>query len=142
VSLPCWELFEEQDQSYRDEVLPPAVRKRVAIEVGVSLGWERWVGDEGAIIGLDHFGASAPAATIFEHFGFTPGRVAEVASGVVAGTVRGRIPTSEPGHLPATVPGRGPSVTGAGTRGAHDGTSDRGRGSGVERSSGRDPGHS
>jgi len=57
VSLPCWERFEAQDQAYRDAVLPPDVRKRVSIEVGVSLGWERWVGDEGAIIGLDHFGA-------------------------------------------------------------------------------------
>ena len=71
VSLPCWERFEAQDQAYRDEVLPPAVRKRVSVEIGVSLGWERWVGDEGAIVGLDHFGASAPAGTIFEHFGFT-----------------------------------------------------------------------
>ena len=60
VSLPCWERFDAQDQAYRDEVLPPAVRKRVSVEIGVSLGWERWVGDEGAIIGLDHFGASAP----------------------------------------------------------------------------------
>ena len=61
VSLPCWERFEAQDQAYRDAVLPPAVRKRVSVEIGVPLGWERWVGDEGAIIGLDHFGASAPA---------------------------------------------------------------------------------
>src|SRR3954454_19085161 len=67
VSLPCWERFEAQDQAYRDSVLPPDVRKRVSVEVGVSLGWERWVGDEGAIIGLDHYGASAPAGTIFEH---------------------------------------------------------------------------
>ena len=67
---------------------------------GVSLGWERWVGDEGAIVGLDHFGASAPAGTIFEKFGFTVDRVAEVARDVVAGKVRGPIPTLEPGHLP------------------------------------------
>ena len=53
--------FDAQDQAYRDAVLPPTVRKRVSVEIGVSLGWERWVGDEGAIIGLDHFGASAPA---------------------------------------------------------------------------------
>ena len=75
VSLPCWERFDAQDQAYRDDVLPPSVRKRVSVEVGVSLGWERWVGDEGAIIGLDHFGASAPAGTIFEKFGFTADRV-------------------------------------------------------------------
>ena len=80
MSLPCWERFEAQDQAYRDVVLPPAVRKRVSVEVGVSLGWERWVGDEGAIIGLDHFGASAPAGTIFEHFGFTAERVTDVAA--------------------------------------------------------------
>ncbi len=69
VSLPCWERFDAQDAAYRDSVLPPTVRKRVSVEIGVSLGWERWVGDDGAIIGLDHFGASAPAGTIFEHLG-------------------------------------------------------------------------
>ena len=79
VSLPCWERFDDQDAAYRDEVLPPSVRKRVSVEIGVSLGWERWVGDEGAIVGLDHFGASAPAGTIFEHFGFTADRVEDVA---------------------------------------------------------------
>ena len=83
VSLPCWELFDLQDQAYRDEVLPPDVRARVSVEIGVSLGWERWVGDAGAIIGLDHFGASAPAGTIFEHFGFTTERVTDVGRRVV-----------------------------------------------------------
>src|SRR5512141_2077985 len=92
VSLPCWEQFEAQDQAYRDAVLPPAVRKRVSVEIGVPLGWERWVGDEGAIIGLDHFGASAPAAAIFEHLGFTAGRVTDVARRVVREGLRGRIP--------------------------------------------------
>ncbi len=71
VSLPCWERFDAQDAAYRDEVLPPTARRRLSVEAGVSLGWERWVGDEGAILGLDRFGASAPAATIFEAFGFT-----------------------------------------------------------------------
>jgi hypothetical protein len=85
VSLPCWELFEQQDQGYRDEVLPPAVRKRVSVEAGVSLGWERWVGDEGAIVGLDHFGASAPAGTVFKEFGFTVERVTDVAKRVLRG---------------------------------------------------------
>ncbi len=98
VSLPCWELFEAQDQAYRDAVLPPAVRKRVSVEIGVSLGWERWVGDEGAIVGLDHFGASAPAGTIFEQFGFTAERVAEVARKVVREGLRGRIPTLDGGE--------------------------------------------
>ena len=92
VSLPCWEQFEAQDQAYRDAVLPPAVRKRVSVEIGVPMGWERWVGDEGAIIGLDHFGTSAPAPTIFEHFGFTAERVTDVARRVVRDGLRGRIP--------------------------------------------------
>jgi transketolase len=92
VSLPCWERFEAQDQAYRDAVLPPAVRKRVSVEIGVPMGWERWVGDEGAIIGLDHFGASAPASAIFEHFGFTAERVTDVARRVVRDGLHGRIP--------------------------------------------------
>ena len=61
VSLPCWERFEAQDQAYRESVLPAGVRKRVTVEAGVSMGWERYAGDQGAIIGIDHFGASAPA---------------------------------------------------------------------------------
>ncbi len=92
VSLPCWEQFEAQDQTYRDAVLPPNVRKRVSVEIGVPLGWERWVGDEGAIVGLDHFGASAPAPAIFEHLGFTAGRVTDVARRVLREGLRGRIP--------------------------------------------------
>jgi transketolase len=132
VSLPCWELFEQQDEAYRNEVLPPDVRKRVSVEVGVSLGWERWVGDEGAVIGLDHFGASAPAGTIFERFGFTTDRVADVARRVIREGLRGRIPTLEPGHLPAV--GRS-----HGTGGDHP-TIEEGD-SGVDRSGGSDPGH-
>ena len=99
MSLPCWERFEAQDQAYRDEVLPPAVRKRVSVEVGVSLGWDRWVGDEGAIVGLDHFGASAPAGTIFAKFGFTAERVAEVGRAVVRDGLHGRVPTVDGGHF-------------------------------------------
>ena len=98
VSLPCWERFEAQNQAYRDLVLPPSVRRRVSVEIGVSMGWERWVGDEGAIIGLDHFGASAPAATILEQFGFTAQRVTDVARRVVREGLRGRIPTLEGDH--------------------------------------------
>ena len=132
VSLPCWELFEQQDEAYRNEVLPPDVRKRVSVEVGVSLGWERWVGDEGAVIGLDHFGASAPAGTIFERFGFTTDRVVDVARRVVREGLRGRIPTLEPGHLPAV--GRSHA-----SGGDHP-TIEEGD-SGVDRSGGSDPGH-
>jgi transketolase len=93
VSLPCWERFDAQDQAYRDRVLPPSVRARVSVEVGASMGWERWVGDEGAIVGLDHFGASAPAGTIFERLGFTADRVTDVARRVVRDGLHGRIPT-------------------------------------------------
>ncbi|MGZ8437349.1 MAG: transketolase-like TK C-terminal-containing protein, partial [Candidatus Limnocylindrales bacterium] len=75
-----------------DAVLPPSVRKRVSVEIGVPMGWERWVGDEGAIIGLDRFGASAPAAAIFEHFGFTAERITDVARRVVRDGLRGRVP--------------------------------------------------
>lgn len=91
VSLPCWEAFEGQNAAYRESVLPAAVRKRVAIEVGVSLGWERWAGDEGAIIGLDRFGASAPASTILQAFGFTTSAVADVGRRVVREGFRGRV---------------------------------------------------
>jgi transketolase len=129
VSLPCWERFEAQDGSYRDEVLPPSVRKRVSVEVGVSLGWERWVGDEGAIIGLDHFGASAPAGTIFEHFGFTVSRVAEVGRRVVRDGLRGRIGTVDGGHFAHM-----------GSGGAHPTL--RSGEAGVDRTEDSDPGHS
>ena len=77
------------------------MRRRVTIEAGATLGWERYVGDEGAILGIDHYGASAPAATIFEHLGFTTDRVADVARRVVRDGLRGRIPTLDPGHQPA-----------------------------------------
>jgi transketolase len=100
VSLPCWEAFEAQAPAYREAVLPPEVRKRVSVEIGVSLGWERWTGDEGAIIALDHFGASAPAAAIFEHFGFTANRVAEVGRAVVRDGLRGRIAALVPSPHP------------------------------------------
>ena len=79
VSLPSWELFERQPQSYRDEVLPPAVKARVSIEAGCTQGWERYVGDQGRIIGLDHFGASAPYKTLYQQFGITVERVVEEA---------------------------------------------------------------
>jgi transketolase len=110
VSLPCWELFEAQPVAYRAEVLPPGVRKRVSVESGVPLGWERYVGDEGAIVGIDHFGASAPGPTIFEHFGFTPERIAEVGRAVVRNGLRGRVPTVDHGHQPAGLGLPGPTL--------------------------------
>jgi transketolase len=77
VSLPCWELFEQQDQKYRDEVLPPACTKRVAVEAAATFGWERYVGRCGKVVGMTGFGASGPAGKLFEHFGFTAENVAK-----------------------------------------------------------------
>ena len=71
VSMPSWYLFAQQDQAYRDLVLPPNVRARVAVEAGTMLGWARWVGEGGGAVGIDHFGASAPAETLYERFGVT-----------------------------------------------------------------------
>lgn len=79
VSMPCWELFEVQPQSYRDEILPPQITARMSIEAAATLGWSRWVGDRGLTYGIDRFGASAPAAAIAKAYGFTADRVAEVA---------------------------------------------------------------
>ena len=83
VSLPCWELFERQDQSYRDEVLPPAITPRVSVEEASTLGWDRFVGPEGARIGMHTFGSSAPLKDVQTKFGFTPDRVAEQAKEVL-----------------------------------------------------------
>lgn len=71
VSMPCWELFDAQDKAYREQVLPKAVTARVSIEAGVTTGWQRYTGFGGACIGLDHFGASAPAEILYEKFGLT-----------------------------------------------------------------------
>ena len=83
----------DQDAAYREAVLPSSVRARVAIEAGVSFGWDRWTGSDGAIVAMDRFGASAPAPKLFAEFGFTAERIAEIARGVLAGTVRGVVPT-------------------------------------------------
>lgn len=71
VSFPSWELFEQQSQQYRDTVLPPTLKNRIAVEAGITMGWEKWLGDSGVMVGLDHYGASAPAETLFEKYGFT-----------------------------------------------------------------------
>ena len=71
VSMPCWELFDDQPQDYKDSVLPENVAVRVAIEAGATLGWHKYVGIRGKVIGLDHFGASAPINDLFSHFGIT-----------------------------------------------------------------------
>ncbi|MBI4913228.1 MAG: transketolase [Acidobacteria bacterium] len=83
VSMPSLELFLSQPQVYRDAVLPPAVKARLAVEAGVSLGWERVTGDHGAVVGLDRFGASAPAETLFEKFGFSAEHIAARARALV-----------------------------------------------------------
>ncbi len=71
VSLPSWELFRAQDRAYRDSVLAPAVRARIAVEAGIAMGWREWIGEDGAFVGMTGFGASAPASKLFEYFGIT-----------------------------------------------------------------------
>jgi transketolase len=83
VSLPCWELFDEQPESYRDEVLPPDVRARLSVEAGVAQGWERWVGPEGDSLALDRFGASAPGGTVMAELGYTVDNVVARANAVL-----------------------------------------------------------
>jgi len=83
VSLPCWELFERQEQAYRDEVLPPETKARVSVEEASTLGWDRFVGPEGATIGMHTFGSSAPLKDVQTKFGFTPDQVAETAKEVI-----------------------------------------------------------
>ena len=79
VSMPSWELFDAQPREYREQVLPPALKARVAIEAGTTFGWARYVGVDGAVIGVDTFGASAPAGDLYQHFGLTAERVVEEA---------------------------------------------------------------
>ena len=83
VSMPCWELFAEQPQDYRDEVLPPDVRARLSVEAGISHGWEKWVGDAGASVAIDRYGASAPGGEVLERLGFTVENVAERAAALL-----------------------------------------------------------
>ncbi len=84
VSLPCWELFEQQDQAYRDSVLPHHLTARVAVEAGISLGWERYVGSQGYVVGVNRFGASAPYKELYQHYGLTAEHIATVAMQLVA----------------------------------------------------------
>jgi transketolase len=84
VSMPSWELFGAQSEDYRNEILPPAVRVRLGIEAASPFGWQRWVGDEGAMLAMDGFGASAPGDRLFQEFKFTPERAAEIVRGLLA----------------------------------------------------------
>ncbi|MFE2925891.1 transketolase [Streptomyces goshikiensis] len=88
VSMPCVEWFEEQDQEYKDSVLPPSVKARVAVEAGIGLTWHRYVGDAGRIVSLEHFGASADAKVLFREFGFTPEAVTAAAKDSLAAAAR------------------------------------------------------
>ena len=78
VSLPSWELFEQQPREYREAVLPPAIRARVGIEAASAFGWLRYVTDDGAMLAMEDFGASAPGDRLFQEFKFTPARAAEL----------------------------------------------------------------
>jgi transketolase len=79
VSMPSWDIFEHQPQSYRDSVLPPKVTARIAVEQGSVLGWDRYVGPAGKVIGMRTFGASAPLKELLRNFGFEPERVVATA---------------------------------------------------------------
>ena len=79
VSMPCLELFEKQDQAYRDSVLPPEIEARVTVEQGTVMGWDRYAGASGSIIGMHSFGSSAPLKDLLTKFGFTPEKVLEAA---------------------------------------------------------------
>jgi transketolase len=83
VSMPCWELFDEQDEAYRRSVLPPAVTARVAIEAGVEHSWRKYLGDRGVFIGMDTYGASAPCQTVYKNYGLTSEAVVEAAKGLL-----------------------------------------------------------
>ncbi len=89
VSMVCWDLFDRQPQQYRDEVLPPSVKARVAVEEASTLGWDRYVGDGGAVVGMHTFGASAPLKQLLTKFGFTPEKIAELARDRVAAARQG-----------------------------------------------------
>lgn len=84
VSFPCWELFEEQSAEYKESVLPSSVTARVSVEAATSFGWAKYVGLKGKHIGIDDFGASAPANILYEKFGITTPKVIEAAKAVMA----------------------------------------------------------
>ena len=97
VSMPSWEIFDAQDEEYKNSVLPPSVEVRVSVEAGVTMGWERYVGFRGASVGVDRFGASAPGEMVLEELGITPENVANTTLGLL-----GR--TDEAGETPGTTP--------------------------------------
>jgi transketolase len=104
VSVPCVEWFAEQDQAYKDEVLPPSVRARVSVEAGVPMGWREFVGDAGRIVGLTHYGASAAYSVLYEQFGLTDEAVVTAARESIAAAASGNAvpagPVAATGGLP------------------------------------------
>jgi transketolase len=84
VSLPSWELFAQQDAPYQDSVLPKAITARVTVEAGATLGWHKWAGSHGEVIGLDRYGASAPGSEVMAHLGFVLETVVAAARRVVS----------------------------------------------------------
>ena len=85
VSMPCWELFDQQSKEYRDSVFPPAVTARVGCEAGLRMGWDRYIGSEGKFVGMTGFGASAPAGILYDHFGINAENVVAQAKAAIAG---------------------------------------------------------
>jgi transketolase len=104
VSMPCREWFDEQDQGYRDSVIPPDIRARVSIEAGVGIGWRDLVGDAGRIISINHYGASAAGSRLFKEFNFTPETVVAAAQSSLDAVTE----TTAPTHPAASGP-RGPA---------------------------------
>jgi transketolase len=84
VSMPCMDTFNATDQEYRDRVLPPACRARIAVEAASPMGWDRWIGPAGRFVGMETFGESGPAKDVYEHFGITAQRVAEIGRELVS----------------------------------------------------------
>jgi transketolase len=83
VSMPCMDTFTHADEAYREQVLPDACRARIAVEAASPMGWDKWIGEEGAFVGMETFGESGPAADVYKHFGITAEHVAELARDVV-----------------------------------------------------------
>jgi len=83
VSMPSWEIFDAQDEGYKNSVLPPEVEARVSVEAGVTMGWERYVGSKGASVGVNRFGASAPGERVLSELGITPENVVNAALGLL-----------------------------------------------------------
>jgi transketolase len=86
VSMPCMDTFTQADEAYRESVLPAACRARIAVEAASPLGWDKWIGPDGTFVGMETFGESGPAKEVYEHFGITAQRVAELGRAAVART--------------------------------------------------------